>query len=715
MRNWMLSLMAIVLWISYCFGSQDWIYQHPLPQGNTLNDIYLFDSMKVIVIGGSGTILMSSDGGESWEVQHGVANLSKTLYKVFFVNEITGYVVGEAGTLLKTENAGANWRLIQTITNYDLIGIYFINENIGWVVGDYGTIIKTVDGGRSWKSQSKSTFGYYSTVFFVNEYTGWIAGYNNSILKTIDGGATWIPQQVPTSYVTFNCIYFLNENIGYVCGANGTILKTEDGGSKWIQQLSRTYDPINKIHFKDEKHGWAVGGCPCCGTSLILRTVDGGYNWLHSPLANLNVIHGVAFYNLEIGYFVGTGGTIFQTMNGGKDWKSMIDCKSQAHLLGAYFSDAKTGWAVGENGTIFHTDDSGETWTVQSRVNGISDFFADIIFCNESTAFIVTWFGIILKTTDSGQNWQLRTNGVPRGCSLSAVSFPTETTGYSVGDVILKTIDGGESWQSLDIGYEYTYLRDVKFVTTDVGYIVGDDALIFKTINGGNTWEKLFQRNLMELNACYFIDENIGWAVGWVRYESVILRTLDGGQSWEYQDSGADNSLFDVFFTDDRTGWAVGSGGSILHTDNAGHNWEVQTGTSEILRAIYFVDDKNGWTVGSGGSILKKNIVKNKSEDDVTMPENIELLQNYPNPFNILTIISFRLLRSYNIELKIYDILGREVTTLIYHEIMTGYNEITFSAKMFTTGTYFYRLKATGVGEYSDENVTKVGKLLLLK
>ncbi len=84
-----------------------------------------------------------------------------------------------------------------------------------------------------------------------------------------------------------------------------------------------------------------------------------------------------------------------------------------------------------------------------------------------------------------------------------------------------------------------------------------------------------------------------------------------------------------------------------------------------------------------------------------------KLYQNYPNPFNPSTKIGFRISEFGLISLKIYDVLGREVTTLVNEEKPAGTFEVTWNAVNIPSGVYFYQLKA---GSY-----TATKKLLLLK
>jgi hypothetical protein len=83
------------------------------------------------------------------------------------------------------------------------------------------------------------------------------------------------------------------------------------------------------------------------------------------------------------------------------------------------------------------------------------------------------------------------------------------------------------------------------------------------------------------------------------------------------------------------------------------------------------------------------------------------LYQNYPNPFNPVTTISFQLPNRSFVSLKVYDVLGNEVKTLIEKEKSAGQYEIEFDGNELTSGIYFYQLIA---GDY-----TETKKMVLLK
>ncbi len=99
-------------------------------------------------------------------------------------------------------------------------------------------------------------------------------------------------------------------------------------------------------------------------------------------------------------------------------------------------------------------------------------------------------------------------------------------------------------------------------------------------------------------------------------------------------------------------------------------------------------------------------------EADVSIPIEYALQQNYPNPFNPSTKINFSLAADSKVLLKIYDILGQEISTLINTDISAGEHEINFDASSLNSGVYFYRLDAVGV---DGKEFTSVKKMILTK
>jgi hypothetical protein len=94
-------------------------------------------------------------------------------------------------------------------------------------------------------------------------------------------------------------------------------------------------------------------------------------------------------------------------------------------------------------------------------------------------------------------------------------------------------------------------------------------------------------------------------------------------------------------------------------------------------------------------------------ESEQQLPLNFNLNQNYPNPFNPSTAISFSIPTSEFVSLKVFDVLGSEVATLVNEEKPTGRYKVDFNAANLPSGVYLYKLQAG--------NFTEVKKLMLLK
>jgi hypothetical protein len=135
------------------------------------------------------------------------------------------------------------------------------------------------------------------------------------------------------------------------------------------------------------------------------------------------------------------------------------------------------------------------------------------------------------------------------------------------------------------------------------------------------------------------------------------------------------------------------------------------SGNSNSLKEYSFVDDK--LFGGSKFTYRLKQIDNDGTfsySDEINVevvPDKFELSQNYPNPFNPSTRIKYQLSSISQVTLKVYDVLGNEVATLVNEEKPAGSYEVDFDASQLSSGIYFYKLQA---GSFFE---TK--KMLLLK
>jgi hypothetical protein len=90
-------------------------------------------------------------------------------------------------------------------------------------------------------------------------------------------------------------------------------------------------------------------------------------------------------------------------------------------------------------------------------------------------------------------------------------------------------------------------------------------------------------------------------------------------------------------------------------------------------------------------------------------------MQNYPNPFNPTTLIRYDIPEGSFVTLKIYDVLGNEIATLVNEEKLAGSYEVKFSATGLSSGIYFYKLQAGDPSSGSGQGFVDTKKMILLR
>jgi len=183
------------------------------------------------------------------------------------------------------------------------------------------------------------------------------------------------------------------------------------------------------------------------------------------------------------------------------------------------------------------------------------------------------------------------------------------------------------------------------------------------------------------------------------------------------------NSHNGLFFINKQQGWLVGNSGTILKTTKGGENWiQQKSNTTNDLYTVFFLDENNGWAAGAYGTILKTtNGGTTFIEEEKEIPTEFKLSQNYPNPFNPETTISYKVQAASNVSLKVYDVLGREVATLVNEYKQAGNYKITFSvrhlerSREIPSGVYFYRLQAGDPSLGSGHGFVQTKKMVYLK
>ncbi|MBK8981337.1 MAG: T9SS type A sorting domain-containing protein [Ignavibacteria bacterium] len=375
-----------------------------------------------------------------------------------------------------------------------------------------------------------------------------------------------------------------------------------------------------------------------------------------------------------------------------------------------FFLDSLNGWIItdgnnntGDTGFILRTNNGGNNWTVQySRTQKLSK----IQFLDSMTGYTAGGSGggtgRIYKTTDGGNNW---VNIATFGSRFTDLFFINKDTGWACDPIgfgagLVKTTDGGFNWiQQLSQSYRPEV---IFFISKDTGWTSTENADIYRTNNGGSNWSLLntFFSGISDIS---FVGNDTGWASSQTTY-----KTTNSGITW----NPTQTSGIKIQFLNNILGYACSNFGIIRKTTNGGLSWYRQNAPNSNYGSIIFLDSIMGWAGGNqlvhttdgGGPITS---VSNNSNN---ISDMFILHQNYPNPFNPVTVISYSLKENSLTTLKVFDVLGREVTTLVNENQNAGSHSIEFNADDYTlsSGIYFYSL-------FANNNLVATKSMLLIK
>jgi photosystem II stability/assembly factor-like uncharacterized protein len=366
------------------------------------------------------------------------------------------------------------------------------------------------------------------------------------------------------------------------------------------------------------------------------------------------------------------------------DWSARIP--EQVGLTDVHFV-GNEGWITGGNSKLYHTTDGGQTFTIQTLPSpaGISN---SVFIRSLTEGYTVTSTGgVFYASNPVSGNWTLISGAL--GVALFSIHFPPSGTGYACGN-------SGEIYSvtSSSVGLDATIgsatFTSIVFPASTQGWVCGGATIRHK--NG--TWlaDQFYAAN--SYNSIYFVDNSNGWAGGG---NGVIIHTIDGIH-WNGQSSPTSNLLMDVFFLNYQEGWAIGNS-VLLHTTDGGGtpdgHWQIEgqsVASGKLLRAVFAVDNHAVYVVGNNTFLKYTQVTGVDGEQDA--PASFALQQNYPNPVNPATRIEYAIPKASHVSLKVFDLLGREVTTLVDEVQDAGFKTVTFNASGLASGVYFYRLKA---------------------
>ncbi len=696
------------------FYEQTWIWQHPLPQGNSLTGINFIDENTGWASGDHGTIIHTKDAGQSWTTQPRVT--SDWITDVRFADQSNGWAITDGGKILGTQDAGNSWTIQYSRENTNLSDISVMGNDLVFVLnsGPSNTLLSTNDRGETWIEKSLSSTRSPSSMSIVDTSHIWFCGRHGQIYFSSDQGDSLVAQVSGTESHLYS-IDFLNTLTGWVVGNKfiggqsvSTLLKTSDGGVNWRKQAQFFSTAINWVDFLDDMNGVMTGYDEVLNRSAIWYSSDGGDSWIKQIPApeNLNFL-GAFFSEPWRGWLVGSDGLIQQTSNGGDSWSPLSTHLTNGPISDVHFADDQNGWTIGDE--VLITNDGGETWTIQET--GSSKYWRSVFFIDDLTGWIVgdPWEGdeldpFVLHTRNGGTDWIKQE--ISSEQRLQSIYFTDPMNGWiaGTGGAIYHTGDGGNRWLRQAMDLTFNELKTIYFVDSLTGWAAGRNAVL-KTTDGGTTWEPIILNpgnNFYDIRSVFFVDTSLGYLAGRKQGEGFVLKTVDGGISWNELYINAQFGLQDIFFHDADEGWAIGGAGGIWHTEDGGNTWSgspFPEAISEGLLALHFPDRGNGWAVGMHGTILHYSGEVMTPAIEVE-PTRIKQLVLYPNPNTGMIRIKNQI-QDEEFEISVFSLSGN----YLRYFLIDGNQAIDLTD--LPSGIYFLQTR--------NQRISETHKVILIK
>ncbi len=254
------------------------------------------------------------------------------------------------------------------------------------------------------------------------------------------------------------------------------------------------------------------------------------------------------------------------------------------------------------------------------------------------------------------------------------------------------SIDGGTTWQNV-LTFDGTDVRNTHEVL-DMTSLVAYSTFNIKFVSLQPGWDWWWVIDNVLIHGSYVVPVELSSFTASVNEKNVTLNwttaTETNNQGFEIERNSGNGF--------EKVGYVAGSGTSTEPHIYSFIDASLNEGTySYRLKQLDF-----------DGTFEYFDAI----EVEVAIPDVFALEQNYPNPFNPSTKIDFSLAVNSKVSLKVFDVLGQEVATLVNTDLVAGVHNVDFNAASINSGVYFYRIEATGI---DGTNFTSVKKMILLK
>lgn len=571
------------------------------------------------------------------------------LNDVFLYNSSYALAVGDCGTVWKTTNGGSGWSLMEVPWTDDCLKVWFTDANTIFIVtkdsnNNYWKVRRSTDNGESWTAKSISGSNSVNSVaMFSGEYGFMLSG--SYIYRTTNFFSNYTyyavnyPYQEVTIVDSLTIFAYGYSNINF-------FVRSTNGGTSWTSiNCGKSFTDLTMI----DTTGYAINKS---NKKELLKTTDRAISF--SVVYTFpGTLLKLAFAGKDTGFAVVTDGfennTIYKTTNGGTNWQSL---RNDVHLLSLHNYQKNYLAAVGSGGKIISTTNSGTNWRSNSKIG--YDFNC-ITFPTDYTGYIGGNDGALYKITYGGDYYSKLNLSTTR--DITSIVFFDSLTGFIAGEkgMILKTTNGGTSfvdYQQSDttvniVMMDYYIYYDSWYGNVLKLFYCNSSGEVFSSSDTCRTWSQLTVPNndfIVDCDGLYF-GSNTGNVYRYDFYSSAILFSLGGvltnkvkvsyrssayytgdnegyavdytgktagkeiGEAWQIGDVVMNGS--EDFVTVYRRNFITGFAGSISTALEDGYylgikNWEkIPTPTHATIRSLAPRANNEYWAVGDDGVVLK--------------------------------------------------------------------------------------------------------------
>ena len=356
-------------------------------------------------------------------------------------------------------------------------------------------------------------------------------------------------------------------------------------------------------------------------------------------------------------------------------------------------------------GGVFLSTNYGTNWDQIN--NGITDSVIRSLANNGSNIFAGSSNNGLFLSTNNGTNWKTLSNGLSGDYIIYSLAVKgTDVFAGTWGNGIQLSTNNGLSWITINNGLTEKFISALALSENNI-FAGTSDSGVFLSTNYGANWTKA-DNGLPNIRISAIAVSGNNIFVGTEGFG--VFRSTDNGTNWVDINNGLSNAMVEAL-TRSGTNIFAGSYGGVCLTTNYGTTWiPVNDGLYENIYIWSLAVDGSYIYVGTDTTGIWRRPLSELvgiTKENAELPKQFVLSQNYPNPFNPSTVINYHVSANSHVTLKIYNLLGVVVRTLVDERQSPGNYSSPFEAKDLPSGIYFYKLEA---GQF-----TQVKKMILVK